>query len=190
MSMPPLLRLALAADISPSLISLTELAPRIRTGCVFEEQPEDTCGVLVTREAPRRLARGRSAIQVHWRWCAPSHFLLTGHTAKCRHRRCRPDKGHDTGHHGELPGPPHRLGWEAFAVAYRAELDRWPRLAHVAAIHQIGRWLQTFETVTLLSIEPSMPRGAALAAWRERDEFIPYAQRHILRDWLLTGPLR
>jgi hypothetical protein len=34
-----------------------------------------------------------------------------------------------------------------------------------------------------------MPRGAALAAWREHGEFIPYTQRHILRDWLLTGPL-
>jgi hypothetical protein len=49
-------------------------------------------------------------------------------------------------------------------------------------------WLQTFETVTLLSFEPSMPRSAALAAWQERGEFVPYAQRHILRDWLLSGP--
>jgi hypothetical protein len=80
------------------------------------------------------------------------------------------------------------MGWEAFAVAYRAELDRWPRLAHVAAVHQIARWLQTFETVTLLSFEPSMPRGAALTAWQERGAFVPYAQRHILREWLLTGP--
>jgi hypothetical protein len=80
------------------------------------------------------------------------------------------------------------MGWEAFAVAYRAELDRWPRLAHVAAVHQIAWWLLTFETVTLLSFEPSMPRGAALTAWRERGEFVPSAQRHVLREWLLTGP--
>jgi hypothetical protein len=79
------------------------------------------------------------------------------------------------------------MGWEAFATAYRAELDRWPRLAHIAAVHQVALWLQTFETVTLLSFEPSMPRGAAFAAWQEGDEFVPYAQRHILRDWLLTG---
>jgi hypothetical protein len=80
------------------------------------------------------------------------------------------------------------MGWEAFAAAYRAELDRWPCLAHVAAIHQISRWLQTFQTVTLLSFEPSLPRAAALAAWRERSEFVLYSQRHILRDWLVSDP--
>jgi hypothetical protein len=69
-------------------------------------------------------------------------------------------------------------------------LDRWPRLAHLAAVRQIALCLQTFETVMLLSFEPSMPRGAALEAWRQRGEFIPYAQRHILRAWLLTGPLK
>ncbi len=84
--------------------------------------------------------------------------------------------------------PRQQLGWEGFTAAYRAELDRWPRLAHLAVIRQIALWLQTFETVTLLSFEPSMPRGAALTAWQERGEFVPYAQRHILRDWLLTGP--
>ena len=64
-------------------------------------------------------------------------------------------------------------------------LDKQP-----AAVRQIALWLQTFQTVTLLSFEPSMPRGAALAAWRDRGEFVPYAQRHNLRDWLLTKPLR
>jgi hypothetical protein len=82
------------------------------------------------------------------------------------------------------------MGWEVFAAAYRAELDRWPNLAHLAAVRQIALWLQAFQTVTLLSFEPSMPRGTALAAWRERGEFIPYAQRHILRAWLLTGRLK
>jgi hypothetical protein len=60
------------------------------------------------------------------------------------------------------------MGWEEFAAAYRAELDRWPRLAHLAAVRQIALWLQTFQTVTLLSFEPSMPRGVALDAWRQR----------------------
>jgi hypothetical protein len=191
MSTPALLRSALAADVSSSLISLTDLASRIRTGCVFEEQPDDTCGILLTREAPRRLARVRSAIQVHWRWCAPSVFLLTGHTTMCCHRRCHPNKGQSgqtAGHSCDVPASHQRMGWEAFAAAYRAELDHWPRLAHVAAVHQIARWLQTFQTVTLLSFEPSLPRGAALAAWRERGEFVPYAQRHILKDWLLSSP--
>jgi hypothetical protein len=71
-------------------------------------------------------------------------------------------------------------------MAYRAELERWPRLAHLAVVRQIALWLQTFQTVTLLSFEPSMPRGAALAARQERGEFVPYAQRHVLRDWLLS----
>src|SRR5262249_30224518 len=93
MSMPALLRPAREVYASSAFISLTELAPRIRTGCVFEEQPDDACGVLVTREAPRRLAHVRGAIHTHWRWCAPSIALLTGHTAKCRHRRCHPIKG-------------------------------------------------------------------------------------------------
>jgi uncharacterized protein YeaO (DUF488 family) len=193
MSMPALLRPAFAADASASLVSLTDLVPRIRTGCVFEEQPEDTRGVLVTREVPRRLRWMRATFQAHWRWCAPSRFLLTGHTTRCHHRHCHPNKGQTektVAHSCDVPASQQRMGWEAFAAAYRAELDCWSHLAHIAAIHQIARWLQTFETVTLLSFEPSMPRGAALAAWRERGEFIPYAQRHILRDWLLTGPLR
>jgi hypothetical protein len=173
---------------TPALISLDDLALRIRTGCVFEAQSEDICGVLVTREAPRRIARVRSAIHAHWRWCAPSIFLLTGHTTLCRHRRCHPNEGETAGHTCDSPAPRQRIGWEGFAVAYRAELDRWPRLAHIAAIQQIARWLQTFETVTLLSFEPSLPRGAALAAWRERSQFDPYSQRHILRDWLLAQP--
>jgi hypothetical protein len=57
-------------------------------------------------------------------------------------------------------------------------------------VRRIALWLQTFETVTILSFEPSLSRGAALVAWRERGEFIPYAKGHILRDWLLTGPLK
>jgi hypothetical protein len=190
MSMPALLLPALAADASSSLISLTDLVPRIRTGCVFEEQPEDTCGILVTREAPRRLARVRSAFHAHWRWCAPSVFLLTGHITTCRHRRCDSHQGPAEGHICDVPAPGQSMGWEVFAAAYRAELDRWPRLAHLAAVRQIALWLQAFQTVTLLSFEPSMPRGTALAAWRERGEFIPYAQRHILRAWLLTGRLK
>jgi hypothetical protein len=123
----------------------------------------------------------------------PSFMLLTGHAGACPHRRCRHDDASAAGHRCEAPVPHQQLGWEGFAAAYRAELDRWPRLAQLAVARQIALWLQTFQTVTLLSFEPSMPRGAALAAWRERrerGEFIPYAQRHILRAWLLTGPLR
>jgi hypothetical protein len=173
-----------------SLVSLADLAPRIRTGCVFEQQPARTCGVLVTREAPRHLNRVRVAIAAHWRWCAPSVLLLTGHTNACSHRRCRHDDAHAAGHRCDLPAPRLRLGWEAFAAAYRAELDRWPRLAHLAVAQQIARWLDTFETVTILSFESSMPHGETLIAWEQCGEFQPYTQRHVFRDWLLTGPSR
>jgi hypothetical protein len=174
--------------VDAAALSLTDLAPRIRTGCLYDLQPESTFGLLVTRQAPRRLRRVRMTIRTHWPWFAPSFLLLTGHAGACTHRRCRHNDGSAAGHRCDVPVPRHQLGWEAFAAAYRAELDRWPRLAHLAVLRQIALWLQTFETVTLLSFEPSMPRGAALAAWRERGEFVPYAQRHILRDWLLSGP--
>jgi hypothetical protein len=176
------------ASVDSAAISLTDLAPRIRTGCVYDLQPEDTFGLLVTREAPRRLHRARVAIKAHWHWFAPSFLLLTGHSGACAHRRCRHDDAHVTGHRCAVAVPRQQLGWEAFAAAYRAELDHWPHLVHVAALHQIARWLQTFETVTLLSFESSMPRGAALIAWQQRGEFQPYTQRHILLQWLLTGP--
>jgi len=169
-------------------ISLTDLAPRIRTGCLYDLQPDRTFGLLVTRQAPRRLQRVQVAIRAHWPWFAPSFLLLTGHSGACAHRRCRHDDADAAGHRCNVPLPRQQLGWEAFAAAYRAELDRWPRLAHVAVVQQIARWLQTFQTVTILSFESSMPRGIAFAAWQERGEFVPYSQRHILRDWLLTGP--
>jgi len=175
-------------SVAPLALSVAALAPRIRTGCLYELQPAGTFGLLVTRQAPRRLQRVRVAMRAHWPWFAPSFLLLTGHAGPCPHRRCRRDDGSAAGHRCNVPAPRQQLGWEGYAAAYRAELDRWPRVAHLAVVRQIALWLQTFETVTLLSFEPSMPRGVALATWRERGEFIPYAQRHVLRDWLLTGP--
>lgn len=177
------------ADTSlPLGFSVADLAPRIRTGCVFEPQPESTFGVLVTRQAPQRLQRVQASVRAHWPWFAPSFVLLTGHTSPCTHRQCRHSDGSAAGHRCDVPLTRQQLGWEGFVSAYRAELDRWPRLAHLAVVRQIALWLQTFQTVTLLSFEPSMPRSAALAAWHERSEFLPFAQRHVLRDWLLTSP--
>jgi len=175
--------------LSSSVSALADLAPRIRTGCVYDLQPRRTCGVLVTREAPRRARRVRASIHAHWRWFAPSINLLTGHSDACRHRQCRHDDAspaeHRSGHRCNALPPRQQLGWDGFATAYRAELERWPRLAHVAVAQQIARWLQTFETVTILSFESSTPRGAALTAWEESGEFRPYTQRHIFREWLL-----
>jgi len=178
------------ARVDEAALSLADLAPRIRTGCVYDLQPEGTFGLLVTRQAPRRLQRVRVTIRAHWPWFAPSILLLTGHTSACTHRRCRHEDAGAAGHRCEVPVPRQQLGWDVFAATYRAELDRWPPLAHLAVVRQMALWLQTFQTVTILSFEPSMPRGAALSAWRERGEFIPYTQRHILRDWLLKGPSR
>jgi hypothetical protein len=177
-----------SATVASSSVSVLDLALRVRTGCLYEPQPADTFGLLVTRQAPRRLQRVQASVRAHWPWFAPSSLLLTGHTSPCTRRRCRHDDGSAAGHRCNIPAPRQQLGWEGFTVAYRAELDRWPRLAYLAVIRQIALWLQTFQTVTLLSFEPSMPRGAALAAWRENGTFVSYAQRHILRDWLLTGP--
>jgi len=178
--------------LSSSVSALADLAPRIRTGCVYDLQPQRTCGVLVTRKAPRRARHVRASIHAHWQWFAPSTLLLTGHTNACRHRRCGPDEtfptGHSPGHECDAPVSRQQLGWDGFATAYRAELDRWPRLAHVAVVQQIARWLQTFETVTILSFESSAPRGAALTAWQEHGEFRSYTQRHIFREWLLMEP--
>lgn len=173
--------------VDATALSLTDLAPRIRTGCLYDFQPEGTFGLLVTREAPRRLQRAQVAIRAHWPWFAPSFLLLTGHIGACTHRRCRHDDASAAGHRCDVPVPRQQLGWEAFAAAYRAELDRWPHLAHVVVVQQISRWLQTFETVTILSFESSMPRGAALAAWTQRGAVRPYTQRQVFRDWLLTG---
>jgi hypothetical protein len=153
------------APIAPATVSLSGLAPRIRTGCLYEPQPADTFGVLVTRQAPRRLHRVQASVRAHWPWFGPSFLLLTSHSGPCTHRQCRHEDADAAGHRCDVPTPRQQLGWEGFVAAYRAELDRWPRLAHLAVIRQIALWLQTFETVTLLSFEPSMPRGAALAVW-------------------------
>jgi hypothetical protein len=177
-----------AATVTSPTVSLSDLAPRIRTGCLYEPQPAGTFGLLVTRQAPRRPHRVQASVRAHWPWFAPSFVLLTGHSRPCTHRQCRHTDKNAAGHRCDVPTERQQLGWEGFAAAYRAELDRWPRLAHLAVMRQIVLWLQTFQTVTLLSFEPSMPRGAALTAWHMRGEFVPYAQRHILRDWLLSGP--
>jgi hypothetical protein len=58
-------------SVAPSGLSVADLAPRIRTGCLYESQPAGTFGLLVTRQAPRRPQRVQVAIRAHWPWCAP-----------------------------------------------------------------------------------------------------------------------
>jgi hypothetical protein len=164
------------------VLSLADLAHRIRTGCVYEGQPEETVGLLVTRDDPRERWRTRlvqAPIRAHWRRFAPSMALLTGASQPCshsRHTRCQHER------------QPAALGWEGFAAAYRAELERWPFLVQLAVVRQIASWLCSYRTVTILSFEPSQPRGAALEAWERRGEFVPWAQRHVFREWLLGLP--
>jgi len=163
------------------LLSLAELADRIRTGCVYEGQPQETVGLLVTREDPRERWHKRpvrAPIRAHWSRFAPSVSLLTGSSQPCshsRHTRCQHER-------------PAALGWEGFAAAYRAELERWPFLVQLAVVRQLASWLCSYRTVTILSFEPSQPRGEALEAWERRGEFVPWAQRHVFREWLLCLP--
>jgi hypothetical protein len=54
--------------------------------------------------------------------------------------------------------------------------------------------LQAYPSVTVLSFESGPPRGEALLGGEERQELIPWAQQHIVREWLLSllwaGPMR
>jgi hypothetical protein len=61
-------------------------------------------------------------------------------------------------------------------------------LVQLAVVRQIATWLCSYRTVTILSFEPSMPRGAALEAWERQGEFVPWAQRHVFHEWLLRLP--
>jgi hypothetical protein len=152
---------------------LASLPGRIRTGCVYEVQPSDTLGVLVTRADPRtrhRRQRILTPIYVHWPAFAPSTFLLTGHETACRVRRCRGQR-RCAGH------APLQLGWLAFADAYRAELECWPFLTQMAVARQIAEWLHSAPTVTILSFERRIPPSNTHDAW---------AQRHVFRDWLVS----
>jgi hypothetical protein len=160
----------------------TRFTDRVRTGCVYEAQPTGTFGLLVTRDDPRTRRRGRpviAPIHEHWPLLAPSIFLLTGHTTTCQARHCR-SVGRCEGHR------PQTLGWPDFAVAYRAELEQRPLANGLAVMHQIIVWLSTNPTVTVLSFESGMPRGEAFVGCEQRDELVPWAQRHIFRDWLVS----
>jgi hypothetical protein len=152
-----------------------QFAARLRTGCVYDAQPADTVGVLVTRADPRtrrRHPRGLTPIQAHWPLFAPSMQLLTGHETACRSRHCR-GVGRCAEHR-----PQQHLGWPAFAAAYRAELEEWPLSTRLAVAQQVVAWLRAAPSVTILSFERS-PTSALNApdGW---------AQRHIFRAWLRT----
>jgi hypothetical protein len=155
----------------PEQLAPAALAARLRTGCVYEAQPPDTIGLLVTRADPRTRRGGQrisAAIHVHWPLFAPSVQLLTGHETACRTRRCRGlgrCEGHALLH----------LGWPAFAAAYRAELEAWPLHTRLAIARQVAAWLRSAPTVTILSFERRPPTESTAECWAQRDVF---------RDWL------
>ncbi len=140
-------------------------AARVRLGCVFELQPENTFGLLVMRVRPRR---GVVAM-VHdaWEDLAPSLTLLSGRTS-----------GHTRGGPARRRGARIHLGWEEFALAYRAELDALPARVHLELVWQIGCWLNFHRTVTILSHERALGGN----------ELHARTQRRILREWLLGLP--
>jgi hypothetical protein len=152
------------------------LARRLRTGCVFDEQPPGTFGLLVTRSDPRT-RRGtthghrqvRAPVHAHWPRFAPSVLLLTGHEVACHARHCR-GVGHEV-----QPAAEQVKGWPAFAAAYRAELEAWPFHTRLAVVRQIAARLRTVDTVTILSFELRTPEGSTPDYW---------AQRHVFCDWL------
>jgi hypothetical protein len=85
--------------------------------------------------------------------------------------------------------------WTAFAAAYQAELDQRSLAEQLGVLRQIVAWLRQYPTLTILSFESRTPKGEALVAWEQRGEFLPWAQRHIFREWLvslllLAGPGR
>jgi hypothetical protein len=159
-----------------------DMADRIRTGSVYEVQLAGTFGLLVTRDDPRTRRRGRpvlAPIHAHWPLFAPSVVLLTGHTTACSPRRCHgPDSCKEHA--------PITLGWPTFAAAYRAELEQRSLSCRLDVLCHILMWLRTYRTVTVLSFESGTPKDEAFFPWQQRGKLVPWAQRHICRDWLVS----
>ena len=123
---------------------LPSLAPRLRTGCVYEPHPASTFGVLVTRAQPRRGRGIQADIGAWWPHLAPSLALVTAH---------------------HPVGTP--LGWEVFRAHYWAELQATTRTTYLRAVVQLGLWLRQYPTVTLLSFEHA-PWGEERLAQTQR----------------------
>src|SRR5262249_26799166 len=124
---------------------LPSVAHLLRTGCLYEPQPERTCGVLVTRAEPRRKERGMPVpIVAWWPHLAPSLALVRIH--------------HPVGT---------SWGWEQFVACYWAELQATSRTTYLRAVVQLGFWLRRYPTVTLLSFEQA-PWGEESLAQTQR----------------------
>ena len=76
-----------------------DVGRRLRTGCAYEEQYDDTYSILVTRKWPRDLPE--QSVREWWPMLAPSRLLL------------ETPRGPGSG----------RMPWLLFCARYRAELD-------------------------------------------------------------------
>jgi uncharacterized protein YeaO (DUF488 family) len=129
-----------------------ELARRLRTAAVSEELYDDTYTILVMRNWPASLAK--DAVHAWWPLLAPLPRVL--HAP----RRARDNRG---------------TSWEQFAARYRADLDALPLRLQNAYVLTLGKLLQRFPSVTLLSRESSrgLPEGQA------------HTQRRVVWQWLV-----
>lgn len=146
-------------------LSVCRFAYRIGLGCVFDPQAPDAYGILLMRHRPPR--RLRATVHDHWVRFAPSHFLVTGRIT------------------GELLGPAGQhganlhLGWDAFATAYRAELDALGERTRHLVRAELAQLLRYHRRVVLLSSERAL-YGIELQA---------RTQRRLFKDWVLGHPL-
>lgn len=116
---------ALAVPASPAPTLPKELIYRLRTGCVYETQYDDTYSILVMRYWPRRVRREN--IAEWWPFLAPSIELL----------QARRDTGSP-------------MTWPVFAAHYLAELEASLTTRYRSYVPQLEELLQTHPTVTLL----------------------------------------
>jgi uncharacterized protein YeaO (DUF488 family) len=125
----------------------------LRIAAVGEELYDDTYTILVMRTWPKSLAE--NAVHAWWPLLAPLPRLL--HVP----RRSRDNRG---------------TSWEQFAARYRADLDALPLWLQNAYVLKLGRLLERYPSVTLLSAEPSrgLPEGQA------------HTQRQVLWRWLVA----
>jgi uncharacterized protein YeaO (DUF488 family) len=128
---------------------LCDLPQRLHTACLFEPRGGGTIAVLVTRAQPKR----RRGVRYHawWPQLAPSLSLLYAPREQIE-------------------------GAEAFAHAYRAELDALPQRIWLDVLLELAAWLRKAPSVTLLSFERALNPSV---------EPQTLTQRGVLRDWLL-----
>jgi hypothetical protein len=153
-----------AVQIPMTAYRPSQFAYRILLGCAYESQFPEAYGILLMRHRPRGV---KATVHDIWPRYAPSHFLITG--------RLDGDR---------LDAPTRRggnlhLGWEAFATAYRGELDALGESVRQAIRVELAMLLRFKRRVVLLSSERPL-LGIEVGA---------RTQRRIFKDWVLDRAL-